>query len=116
MSFYGAFDNDEPVGFVAIKVHNPHTADVYVIGVLESHHGKGIGRRLIDVCENFCRVHGMTFLTVKTLADTHPDPFYANTRMFYETMGFKPLEIFPLHWGEDNPCLLMAKHIGGGML
>jgi len=111
MSFYCTFDNDSPVGFVAIKVHNPHTADIYVMGILESHHGQGMGCKLVEVCENFCRTHSMEFLTVKTLADTHPDPYYAKTRMFYEAMGFKPLEIFPLFWDESSPCLFMAKHI-----
>jgi len=111
MPFYCAYDDHNPVGFVSIKVHNPHTADIYVIGILQPHHGQGIGRKLIEICENFCRTHGMEFLTVKTLADTHPDPYYAKTRMFYETMGFKPLEIFPLHWDESSPCLLMAKQI-----
>ena len=113
MPFYCAFDgcSEQPVGFVAIKTHNPHTADIYVIGILESHHGQGIGRKLVQVCENFCRSHGMEFLTVKTLADAHPDPYYAKTRLFYQAMGFKPLEIFPLLWDESSPCLFMAKHI-----
>lgn len=112
MPFYCAFDGGNPVGFVAINVHNPHTAEIYVTGILESHHRRGIGRKLVQTCENYCRAHGMEFLTVKTLAPTHPDPYYAQTRMFYESVGFNPLEIFPLHWDESNPCLLMAKHIG----
>ena len=113
MPFYCAYDGSQPVGFAAIKVHNPHTADIYVTGILESHHRRGIGRLLVQTCENFCRTHGMEFLTVKTLAATHPDPYYAQTRQFYEAVGFKPLEVFPLLWDENNPCLLMAKHIAG---
>ena len=109
--FYAVFDGDTAVGFVSIKVHNPHTADIYVIGILETHHRHGLGRKLVEICENYCRTHGMAFLTVKTLADSHPDPYYKKTRLFYEAMGFKSLEVFPLHWDEDNPCLFMAKHI-----
>ena len=111
MPFYCAVCNNNPIGFVSIKTHNLHTADIYVMGILESHHGQGVGRKLVQVCEDYCRTHGMEFLTVKTLADTHPDPYYAKTRMFYMAMGFKPLEIFPLFWDKSNPCLFMAKHV-----
>jgi len=55
---------------------------------------------------------GKEFLTVKTLADTHPDEGYAGTRRFYLAMGFKPLEVFPTLWDEANPCLLMVKRLG----
>ena len=34
------------------------------------------------------------------------------TREFYLSMGFAPLEIFPLFWNEENPCLFMAKYLG----
>jgi len=110
--FYCAFDGGKPIGFVSIKVHNPHTADIYVTGILSDYHRQGIGRKLVEICENFCRANGMEFLTVKTLAETHPDPFYRKTRLFYEAMGFKSLEVFPLLWDEHNPCLLMAKYVG----
>jgi len=46
---------------------------------------------------------------VKTLDESAPDAFYAKTRQFYLRAGFKPLEVFPLHWNKENPCLFMAK-------
>ena len=36
---------------------------------------------------------------------------YARTRSFYYKMGFVPLEVFPLFWDEDNPCLFLVKHL-----
>jgi hypothetical protein len=36
---------------------------------------------------------------------------YDQTRRFYLSVGFKPLEVLPSFWDKDNPCLLMAKHI-----
>lgn len=30
----------------------------------------------------------------------------------YYACGFRALEVFPLIWGKDNPCLFMAKSIG----
>ena len=111
MPYYVAFDDDKPVGFVAVKAHNAHTAEVYVMGVLEGYHRQGIGKALIAECENLCRATGRAFLTVKTLDEAHPDEGYKRTRLFYTAMGFKPLEVFPTLWGEENPCLFMVKGI-----
>jgi len=109
--FYLVYDTDDPVGFVSIKPHNAYTAEIYVMGLLENYHRKGLGRLLVQACEDYCRARNMMFLTVKTLDETNPDPFYKRTRFFYEAMGFKPLETFPLLWDAGNPCLFMAKVI-----
>jgi len=109
--FYGVFDGDNAVGFVSIKVHSPYTAEIYVMGILENYHRMGIGKRMVQVCEEYCRMHGMEFLTVKTLDEKNPDLYYQKTRLFYESMGFKALEVFPLLWDEYNPCLFLVKHI-----
>jgi len=109
--FYGVFDGDKAVGFVAIKVHSAHTAEVYVMGLKKAYHWRGFGKKLIRVCEDYCRWHSMIFLTVKTLAATVNNKHYARTRGFYENMGFKTLEVFPLHWDAANPCLFMAKYV-----
>ena len=109
MPFFAAYDKYKATGFVAVKVHNEHTAEVCVIGVLEDYHGQGIGRTLIESCEKYCRANQKDFLTVKTLdASANYEP-YESTRSFYAKMGFVPLEVFPLHWDKSNPCLFMAK-------
>jgi GNAT superfamily N-acetyltransferase len=110
--FYAVLSQDDtPVGFAAITPHNPFTAEIYVMGILQSHHRQGIGRQLIMACESYCRSQNMEFLTVKTLSESHPDPFYKQTRLFYEAMGFRPLEVFPTLWDECNPCLFLAKYV-----
>ena len=111
MQFYAAFDDDKPVGFVAIKKHNRYTSEVYVMGILMDYHRKGIGRKLIALCEKYCRENETEFLTVKTLDESREDISYEKTRLFYLSVGFKPLEVFPLHWDEWNPCLFMVKCI-----
>ena len=111
MPFYATFDNGKVVGFVAIKLHNVFTAEIYVMGILKSHHRKGIGRKLVEICEEYCQQNKMEFLTVKTLDEKNPDEHYRKTRLFYESMGFRPLEVFPLLWDESNPCLFLAKYI-----
>ena len=111
MPFYVAFDKTDPIGFVAIKTHNPFTAEVCVMGILKEYHRQGIGKQLIEICEKYCQENKMEFLTVKTLDSSRESKSYEKTRLFYQAVGFKPLEMFPLFWDENNPCLFMAKHI-----
>ena len=111
MPFYAVFDEQTPVGFAAIKIHNTFTAEVCVMGVINRYQRGGLGTRLISAVEEYCCSNNFEFLTVKTLADTVQYEPYERTRRFYHKMGFVPLEIFPLHWDEENPCLFMAKKL-----
>jgi GNAT superfamily N-acetyltransferase len=74
-------------------------------------HRKGVGRRLVAFAEDEARRTGAHFLTVKTLGPSAQSSHYEATRRFYEAVGFLALEEFTAVWGEDNPCLLMAKPI-----
>lgn len=103
--------DDREAGFVALKEQTGCADEVWVMGVFPWAHRRGVGRALIERCEQACLRQGKEYLTVKTLADTHPDPGYAETRRFYLAMGFRPLEVFPDLWGEENPCLLMVKRL-----
>jgi len=109
MPFFAAYAKDSVVGFIAIKFHNEYTAEVCVIGILEAYHRQGIGKMLIESCESYCRASQKTFLTVKTLDVSANYEPYDGTRNFYLKMGFLPLEVFPLHWDKDNPCLFMVR-------
>ena len=111
MPFYAAFDGANTIGFVAIKVHTPSASEICVMGLLHEYHRRGIGRRLVQSCEQYCKEKNIQFLTVKTLDESRESESYRKTRLFYQALGFKPLEIFPLLWGADNPCLFMAKYI-----
>ena len=109
--FFAAYDDDTPVGFIALKIHNQYTTDIYVIGVLEEYHRQGVGRRLIEAAEQYCVDRGYVYLTVKTLDLSAVYEPYDRTRAFYKKMGFIPLEVFTTLWDEDNPCLFLAKYI-----
>ncbi len=111
MPFYAAYSNENPVGFVAVKEHNQYTAEVCVMGVLQDYHRMGIGKRLISKCEEYCSENGIEFLTVKTLDGSRESKSYEKTRLFYLSMGFRPLEVFKTIWDENNPCLFMSKYI-----
>ncbi len=112
LPFFAAMDESKPVGFISIKENNQYTAEIYVMGVLPDYHKQGIGRGLFNKVSDWSKENGYEFLQVKTLDESHPDVYYAGTRKFYLSMGFKPLECFPELWGKENPCLIMIQHIG----
>lgn len=106
-----AYEDEQAVGFVSIKQHYPHSAEVYVMGVLPQFHRQGVGRALIAASEVWLRQESVKFLQVKTLSASHPDEGYKKTRAFYQGVGFTPLEEFPALWGEYSPCLMLIKHL-----
>lgn len=99
------------LGFLTLKQHSPWAAELYVMGVLPQAHRQGIGRALVIHAAALLRQQGIEFFQVKTLAPSHPDPGYTRTRAFYAALGFRPLEILPLLWDADNPCLIMVKYL-----
>ena len=109
--FFAAIDESKPLGFISIKENNQYTAEIYVMGVLPDYHKQGIGRSLFNGDLGWSKEHGYEFLQVKTLDASHPDIYYAGTRKFYLSMGFKPLECLPKLWGKENPCLIMIQYI-----
>ncbi len=113
MWFWAARRASRPVGFLSLRRHNAYTAEVHCMGLLEEFHRRGIGAALVRTAEGRAQAQGMEFLTVKTLDASHPDAGYAKTRAFYAAMGFRPLEVFPTLWGEENPCVFMAKSLVG---
>lgn len=109
MPMFVCYSEQEPTGFISLKMHNQFSAELYVLGVKRRFHRQGIGKALVDAALQFANREKMRFLTVKTLASSHPDPHYAGTRKFYEKVEFLPVEVFPTLWGAENPCLLMVK-------
>ena len=97
------------VGFLSLKFHTRAAAEAYVLGIRRPWQRRGGGKLLFAAAEAECRSAGVNLLTVKTLAASHPDRFYARTRAFYRAIGFVPLEVFPTLWGADHPCLMMIK-------
>jgi GNAT superfamily N-acetyltransferase len=98
-------------GFLSVKEHYRHAAELYVMGLRREWHGRGLGRALVSAAQAYLLDRGVEYLQVKTLGPSHPDENYRRTRGFYEAMGFRPLEELLDLWDERNPCLLMVKRL-----
>lgn len=99
------------IGFCALKVNYCNNADLYVLGIFKEFQGKGVGKRLIQSINGYCKQLNIPYMSVKTLSEKHPDKNYEKTRKFYEKCGFKPLEEFTDLWGDHNPCLYMIREV-----
>jgi GNAT superfamily N-acetyltransferase len=104
-----AIASDEIVAFLTLRRHFTETWEITWMAVAPAWRRLGLGRQLIEAAVAQCREAGARFLQVKTLADLHPSPEYAETRAFYRSVGFVPLEVFPSLWSPENPCLLLVR-------
>jgi ribosomal protein S18 acetylase RimI-like enzyme len=103
--------DENVLGFLSLKQHNPFSAEIYVMAVRPDAHRRGIGRALVAAAESHTRGLGVEYMQVKTLGPSCPNEEYARTRAFYEAMGFRPLEELPQIWDEKNPCLILVKRL-----
>ncbi len=97
-----------PVGVLLAARHFPGAAEIHLMAVTRSRHRHGVGRALVSALERDLVADGVRLLQVKTSGPSDPDPGYAKTRLFYEAMGFAPLEELADLW-PTNPCLIMVK-------
>ncbi len=108
---FGAWQDEELVGFITLKQHFEHAAEVRVMAVPAALHRHGIGRTLLTHAERWLRERGTRWTQVKTLGPSRVDEPYERTRAFYRSSGYEPLEELQTLWGRDNPCLLMVKRL-----
>lgn len=101
--FFAAIEASAPVGFLCLKETGKDTVELAVMGVLKEHHRHGVGRGLVEAAKSSARENGYSFLQVKTVRmGMYED--YDRTNLFYQGMGFKEFEVFPMLWDEANPC------------
>jgi len=79
------------------------------MGVLPAWHRQGVGRALIAAAAAHAADAGAHYLTVKTLGEAHPSPYFEATRGFYRAAGFLPLEELEDFFGAGLPCLYLVK-------
>lgn len=112
LPFWAAMnDADACVGIFSVKTHYHHTGEIFVCGVLPEYQHQGIGRALYQMALNHFIQAGCKYVVVKTLSDAVDFKPYAQTRKFYESIGFEPLITLTEMWDEDNPCLIMFQSV-----
>jgi GNAT superfamily N-acetyltransferase len=101
-------EGSQPAGVLLARRHFPGASEIHLMAVEPSWHGLGAGRALVEALERDLVADGVRLLQVKTLGPTHPDLGYRRTRLFYQGLGFAPLEEIIDLW-PGNPCLIMVK-------
>ena len=104
-----ALSEGRVVGAATLEEHFPGSFEIHFMAVRPDCHRRGIGRLLVARLEDEARLGNGRWLHVKTLAPSHPDPFYAQTRAFYLALGFAPLFESSEIWGPDNPAVILVK-------
>ncbi len=108
--FFCAFDNDKLIGFLYLKQTGKETVELAVMGVVKDYHRKGVGRVLFEEARREAVRLGYSFIQVKTVQMGRYKE-YDDTNMFYLSLGFKELEVFPTLWDEWNPCQIYIMSI-----
>ncbi len=103
LPFIAIYKNEDPIGFISVKETSPYTAEIYCMGILKAYHHQGYGRKLHDFFITYAISKGYHFLQVKTVEQGNYDS-YDKTNAFYESLGYKPFEVFPELWDKWNPC------------
>ena len=95
------------LGFVNFSYSSEDCAEIDCLGVKKAHQGRGIGSQLLATLESEAGKN-VDFLQVKTVAEgSNKD--YDRTNVFYRSLGFKKLEIFPQLWRHQNPYQILIK-------
>lgn len=102
-SFFCAFQNEIPIGFLCIKQTGKATVELAVMGVQKEFHRHGIGRALFGAAKEYASEAGYSFMQVKTVQMGRYKN-YDDTNRFYMSLGFREFEVFPTLWDEWNPC------------
>ena len=109
-TFYAAYDENLPVGFICLKETGKDTAELSVLGVVKEYHRKGIGRELFLKAKEAAAGKGYSFLQVKTVRMGVYEE-YDRTNRFYLALGFKEFEVLPSLWDENNPCQIYVMYL-----
>jgi GNAT superfamily N-acetyltransferase len=104
-----ALENDRVIAFLSLQCHFPSAWEINCIAVDADHRNRGIGRSLHERAQLWLKSQGAKTLQVKTLAEAHPSQEYAQTRKFYASVGYMPIEVFPTLWEVGLPVLLLMK-------
>lgn len=101
--------NGTAIGVVTLKPQTPACAELAVMAVRPEWRRRGIGKALIERAAGHLQERGFQLMLVQTLGPSYEDASYAETRAFYEAVGFRPLIEIADHFGDGEPALLMVR-------
>lgn len=109
LQVWAAYQESDLTGFVSLSYSSEDCAEIDCFGVKKAYQGRKIGSQLLATLESEARKK-VDYLQVKTVAEgSNKD--YDRTNVFYRSLGFKKLEIFPQLWGSQNPCQILIKKL-----
>ena len=109
LQVWAVYQESDLAGFVSLSYSSEDCAEIDCLGVKKAYQGREIGSQLLATLESEANKN-VDFLQVKTVAEgSNKD--YDRTNVFYRSLGFKKLEIFPQLWGLQNPCQILIKKI-----
>ncbi len=111
---FASFEGQDPLGFLCLKETGRDTLELSVMGVLKEHHRRGIGTELFCAAKALAAEKGYSFIQVKTVQMGRYEE-YDRTNLFYKSLGFKELEVFPALWDEHNPCQIYVMALPQGV-
>ena len=106
---WAAYQESDVVGFISLSYSSEYCAEIDCLGVKKSFQGQGVGSQLLFTLESET-AKTVDYLQVKTVAEGS-NKNYDRTNVFYRSVGFKKLEIFPSLWDPQNPCQILIKKI-----
>nr|WP_082663658.1 GNAT family N-acetyltransferase [Sinorhizobium sp. Sb3] len=93
------------MGCVSLKPTSEFAVEIHVMGVTDSWQRMGIGRALIKTATEHVVSQDTRFLTVKAIAASKSDEYWAAIRASCESVDFLPVEEFPALCSSSDPCL-----------
>ena len=109
LQVWAAYQESDLTGFVSLSYSSEDCAEIDCLSVKKAYQGRKIGSQLLATLESEARKK-VDYLQVKTVAEgSNKD--YDRTNVFYRSLGFKKLEIFPQLWGSQNPCQILIKKL-----
>jgi GNAT superfamily N-acetyltransferase len=105
---YLAVDGDEVVGAALLAEHFSASRELHLLAVRRDRHRQGIGRLLVEAVVADLSADGVRLLEVHTVGASHESEAYAGSRVFYEAVGFVPMnELQRIDW--DGPTLILVR-------
>lgn len=100
-------DKSLAVGYCAPEKFTEGTYNLYAIGVLQEHQGKGIGREMMQYLESFLKEQSARVLIVETSSDEQ----FNLTRKFYKDLGYDHEATIRDFWQEGEDKVIFWKKL-----